>query len=733
MAELVDRTRQAVSKALERRGVGNTSEPAGSALEALVDPAALAGGPVIRGPFFASVRNREATVESIERLDPQFEQLRSRADRIVAGSYDLLGYSGLSFGSPPDSWLDPVAGVRAPAKHWSEIDYLNPAVAGDHKVIWELSRHQGLLALAQASWCTRDDKYLDTLASLLAHWLDSNPPKRGVNWASSLEVSFRSITWLWILALEGERLPRELTNRMTGFLALSAGHIQTYLSTWFSPNTHLTGEALGLFLLGTALPQCRGADKWRSRGSSILLEWLGRHVRADGTYVEQSTWYHRYTTDFYLYFLAIVDQSGLQQVRNRLREPLTGLLDYLRWVARPDGSLPLIGDDDGGRLCFLDERTGHDIRTPLALGAVLLESSELAHAGVASPELVWLLGPDAVHRLEQLQGPPPATTAKVFPEGGTCVIRTGWDNAASVMIIDAGPHGFLNGGHAHADALAIDFSLNGRPVFVDPGTFTYTTSSEWRDAFRETASHCAATVDGCGSAVTAGTFRWASRAEGRCLAWRDAESVVLFAGTHDGFSRLQPSVRYSRVVAYVKPDLWIVRDELDAGEEHELAVHWQCAPGIDAAEVEGGVALTRGHELVTVVGVAEPGEWKIGEGWVSPTYGARVPSNHLRYVRRGSGVLAITTCMTSSGQPLNLSLDPSALANSPVGIEWGSRRGVLATAGMSSDWLEPDAEVTWIELGPDDSAVKISASRGQPVTMATGIRENDAMVPSTSR
>jgi hypothetical protein len=66
-------------------------------------------------------------------------------------------------------------------------------------------------------------------------------------------------------------------------------------------------------------------------------------------------------------------------------------------------------------------------------------------------------------------------------------------------------------------------------------------------------------------------------------------------------------------------------------------------------------------------------------------------------------------------------------------VYWGSRSGVLATAGMSSDWLEPEAEVTWIELGPDDSAVRISASRGQPVTMATGIRENDAMVPSTSR
>ena len=74
----------------------------------------------------------------------------ARAEKILGGQLDLLGYEGLEFGSPPDWQLDPVLGRRAAAAHWSRIPYLNASVVGDHKVIWELSRQQYLVTLAQA-------------------------------------------------------------------------------------------------------------------------------------------------------------------------------------------------------------------------------------------------------------------------------------------------------------------------------------------------------------------------------------------------------------------------------------------------------------------------------------------------------------------------------------------------------------------------------------------------------
>ena len=45
------------------------------------------------------------------------------------------------------------------------------------------------------------------------------------------------------------------------------------------------------------------------------------------------------------------------------------------------------------------------------------------------------------------------------------------------LVIDGGPHGYQNGGHAHADALSLTFTSRGLPLLIDPGPCRYTTGS----------------------------------------------------------------------------------------------------------------------------------------------------------------------------------------------------------------------------------------------------------------
>ena len=59
--------------------------------------------------------------------------------------------------------------------------------------------------------------------------------------------------------------------RVLKFLYLNGRHLETYLSTYFSPNTHLTGEALGLFYLGTLLPEFKDADAGGSVAKRFCL------------------------------------------------------------------------------------------------------------------------------------------------------------------------------------------------------------------------------------------------------------------------------------------------------------------------------------------------------------------------------------------------------------------------------------------------------------------------------
>ena len=217
-----------------------------------------------------------------------------------------------------------------------------PGVIGDKKIVWELNRHQHFSTLGQAYWLTGDERYAQAFVDQLSSWMLQNPPKIGINWASSLEVGFRAIAWLWAFYFfnHSASLPADLFARALKFLYLQGRHLETYLSTYFSPNTHLTGEALSLFYLGTLLPEFRAAARWRQKGEQILIEQLERHVQPDGAYFEQSSYSHRYPTDSYTHFLIFAQAKGNTpaSVSQRLRL----LLDHLMYIARPDGSTPCL-------------------------------------------------------------------------------------------------------------------------------------------------------------------------------------------------------------------------------------------------------------------------------------------------------------------------------------------------------------------------------------------------------
>src|SRR5215831_6639408 len=262
--------------------------------------------------FLPSLEQRRDIVEVMSRRFPDVrDAVINIAEAALRGKFSLLGHVGLSFGDPPDSpidWsLDPVSGLRAPLRHWSELHPLDPLGGGDPKVVWELNRHAHFVTLGQAYWLTDDNRFAAAFADQVSAWIDANPAGMGVNWASSLEVAFRSIAWLWALGLcvDSREVTPDFFARLLKSLIAHGRHIERYLSYYFSPNTHLTGEALGLLYLGLALPEMTRAKGWRGLGLQILLDQAAKQVRADGVYFEQSSYYHRYTTDFYTHLFAL--------------------------------------------------------------------------------------------------------------------------------------------------------------------------------------------------------------------------------------------------------------------------------------------------------------------------------------------------------------------------------------------------------------------------------------------
>jgi hypothetical protein len=634
VGELGVRSAQLAAVLLERAGLYPAGrEPAPDRLQKLLGTPAGPGTLVEQfrarpAPAFPAMDQPADAAATLRLLWPgEADTLIGAADRALAGRFDLLGHRELSFGDPIDWQLDPLSGRRAPLVHWSRLPYLDFEAVGDHKLVWELNRHQHFVTLAQAYALTGDERYADGIVAQLTHWIDANPPKLGMNWASSLEVAFRAISWTWALYLvrRSPALTAEIFRRVLGMLYVHARHLEVHLSTYFSPNTHLTGEALGLVYIGTHFPELVDAGRWTQRGEAILFAELGRQVRPDGVYFEQSSYYHRYTADFYLH-LAVLRRKAGEALDERLAAALEALLDHIVALMRPDRRWPLIGDDDGGRLVMLKRRDANDFRDTLALGGALLERPDYCFgAGAPVPELVWLLGSGGPARFERMGMREPAVPSD-YPHGGYFMMRDGWSARANYLAVDCGPLGGLNGGHGHADTLAVEVAAHGRPMLVDPGTFTYVAPAEARDAFRSSAAHSTVTVAGRSSSRPGTPFRWASRAEARLLRWEERAEWTLFEGEHDGYADLQPAATHRRAILFVPHRCWIVRDTIVPGAMYPFEARWHAAPGT-AVERSGERACTlRDATEAGLYIAASAGTLGIEESRSSPVFGVDLPS-----------------------------------------------------------------------------------------------------------
>ncbi len=584
--------------------------------------------------------------ESVARLRTQYPSDETRvleaAQRIVRGELPVLGHGWIKVGSPPRWNREPLAGLDTPLDHWSRIDYLNRSVAGDHKVLWEFNRHQHLVTLAQAWQYSRSAQLLETITCHLQSWLEHNPPGQGANWASSLEVAYRSISWCWALRLlNGIESPSSqfepaLADRLLASIDAHGRHVSRYLSTWFSPNTHLTGEALGLVYLGCCFPALTDASRWCALGIDILEAEAGKQVYSDGVYFEQATQYHRYTAEIYLHYVLLMRSRG-ESVSERVLSTLHRLFDVLLALSRADGSMALLGDDDGGRLVQLDDRAPHDLRSLLGTGAAVLERSDLAWAGRGDDaSMIWLLGPRAIDQRDALIRQPPAEVATAFREGGIFAVRDGWSRPSGHATISCGPHGALSCGHSHADALSVElFSSNG-PLLVDKGTLAY--DGPERDEFRATAAHNTLELGAIGASEPSTPFRWQSFADAELDTWMTSGDMSWFSGHHDGYRRLRTGLRHSRGVWHPASGVWHVEDAAAEAEDVDFALRWHLAPGVTATTIESwpsGVALALVRNGIPIASLlmtsSTAGVFSLDRDRVSPQYGCVLEANTVRW------------------------------------------------------------------------------------------------------
>jgi len=579
------------------------------------------------GRFYFSPDQLPELIETLKYLLPtSVEEIIVRAENICAHRFDLLGYKDLQYGSEIAWHCDLVHGKQAPRKPWFKVRYLDFEEVGDSKITWELNRHQHFVTLAKAFQLTGDGRFAGEIFAQWKHWHEQNPYPIGVNWASSLEVAFRTLSWIWtFFFLQNAELFRpDLRSQWLSALELNGRHIENYLSTYFSPNTHLLGEALALFAVGVLFPGFRSASRWRRRGWDILVNESAKQVRSDGFYFEQSTYYHVYALDMFLHARILAELNGIP-IPATFDERLQRMLNALLLLGRA-GVVPSFGDDDGGRLFDSQRNRAEHMLDPLSTGAILYQRGDFKFLA-ANPreETVWLMGIKGLARFDALPATEPTEMSTALPEAGFYMLAD--DDQGQQLIIDAGPLGTGNGGHGHADALSMVLVRNGRSLLIDPGTFEYMGTSGERARLRGTGAHNTLQIDGSGQAQSTGPFSWKTHPRVTIERWITGRKFNLFQASHDGYSPLM----HRRCVFHRKGCFWFVRDLVEGVGSHQLEISWHLNSALLPSNMKEIVFADHSDALALLTAQNHGWSRSVRRDHWSPVYGHRERSSVVNF------------------------------------------------------------------------------------------------------
>jgi len=604
--------------------------------------------------FFLSQNSRREFVFAIQDACPDsVSHTIAAADRACEHFFDLLGSGPTYLGDKIDWHWDFKNGHHFdPRQYYADVRPAAYPGGYDIKVPWELSRCQHFVWLGQAYWFTEDEKYAREFVAQVEDWIASNPWPRGVNWTCAMDVAIRAVNWLW--GYHFFRKSSSLSDhfKLTLFksLLIHGRHVWQNLENWgeFTGN-HYLSDLVGLVYLGILCPEFKESRRWREFGLRELEREMFKQVYPDGVNFEASTAYHRLTTELFLSATLLAWRNG-HNFSSEYLARLEKMVEFVMYLTKPDGTVPLIGDNDNGRLHRLKVwnppgREWVDHRYLLAIGATLFHREDFAQAAENQwEEAAWLLGGDALAFKKDLTGknlPALQLKSQSFLDAGWYFMR----QDAQYMIVAAGPNGQNGvGGHAHNDKLGFELFANGQTWFVDPGTHVYTADYESRNLFRSTAFHNTVRLDGQeqNGIIATDLFKIQLDSKVRLYRWATTASYDVLEVGHTGYLRLAGGVEHRRQFFFNKRDLpyWGVRDVLTGSGDHDFELFLHTANDVIIHHSDSLVYLrsqSNPKEVLMVIPFVKEGSlWVTQDTWLAPGYGHKIPGKTLCYKRSGS-------------------------------------------------------------------------------------------------
>lgn len=527
---------------------------------------------------------------------------------IDVGRY--FGWWPLAVTNAAPHWhVNPVTGVAASGSKlpWWQIPDFD-ATLGDIKYVWEASRLDWVVTLAQAAR-NGDVQYLERLNHWLNDWVHNNSEYLGPNWKCGQEAAIRVMHLALAAIILGQE--KKPTEALTELLAAHLQRIEPTLSyAMAQDNNHGTSEAAAMYIGGVWLAADPAglwrnhASRWREAGRKLLEDRSARLIADDGSFSQHSVNYHRLMLD--TMSLAELWRRRFDQpsFSNCHQERVRAAMSWLYAMTDPGtGDCPNLGANDGAQLLPLLCLDYRDYRPSVVLAATLFADARVFADSAAQEILQWtaLATPD--YEL-------PLPSPRVYDAGGYALMRV--KNARALFRYPR-----FRFRPAHADAMHVDFWLDGENVLRDGGSFSYNTEPQWQNYFPGTEAHNTVQFDGRDQMPKVGRFLYGEWLSTKSRSdFLNAEDCQSFSASYQDFK----GALHQRHVTLTQQELTVV-DDL-SGFSVSAVLRWRLIPG-EWQLVDG--ILSNGKIRISILSDVPMKRLQLLQGWESRYYGKKDP------------------------------------------------------------------------------------------------------------
>lgn len=460
----------------------------------------------------------------------------------------------------------------------------------DPEFSYQFNRHRFFICLGQAYWLTGDEMYVRHFLRLLTDWMERM--KRTLETEKTgwriLEAGFRGEYWTKAIRYfaDSSLLTDLVVEQFCDCLAAHAEYIiemhspYRYISNWGVLENH------GLFEIGIAMPD---EERW-NRYTSIAMEHLAiqaqMQILGDGVQWEQSPMYHNEVFHCFQDVLILAYRNGISVPKPFIQAVRKMAYTNLAWQ-KPDGREFMTGDSDD-----------MDIRDYLGVAAWLFQDPVLKAGGrkLLDYESVWDIGVEGAKEYERMEAASPDFVSMALEDSGNYYLRSSWGQDANLLHFHCGTMG---AGHGHSDKLHVDLVVRGEDVLTDSGRFTYA-ADKGRFDFKNPDAHNTITVDGKFFTVCKDSWECSKLCQPVKQPHRFADRYEFIQGGHLGYMDMAGGVFVNRKIIWIKPDLYVVMDEMYSGDSHSYEQYWNFSE-------QGQVRLSE-KSMVKVPRLPGPGE-----------------------------------------------------------------------------------------------------------------------------